>query len=506
MLRNKKTVIAVIIGIIVIALVVMFGFVHFATKGDKILKNVYIDTVNVGGMTKEQANEAVASYMETVHDAKIKLKAEKQIDTLSVDKMGIQFKDAQAVKDAYNIGRNGNIFKNFFDVCKLKGSSEVVTLGASISKEQAEKVLEEHEKSLIAKTKNASLTRENGEFKIIDEVVGQEIVYDKSVRNIQNTISKKWDKKDVTISVSVEKENPKYTAKDMKDVKDVLGTYATSYGSSSYNRRQNIENGCSKIDGTVLYPGDTLSVYKMVAPFDAKSGYYKAPSYASGTVVQTYGGGICQVSTTLYDAVLRAELKVEERSNHSMTVHYVPLAADAAIAGTSKDLKFTNDTKTPVYIEGQASGGTIRFTIYGKETRAENRSIEFESKTISVKSPSTVETKDKNLEEGKRIVTQSGTTGYVAELWKVVYIDGKESKRTKVNTSSYRSTPRKVTVGTKKKEEKKEEKKEDKKDDSKKKESTTAAPKKPATTAVPKKPATTAAPKKTEPTTSEPSN
>lgn len=503
MLRSKKTVIAAIIGIIVIALVIMFGFVHFATNGDKILSNVYIDTVNVGGMTKEQANDAVSSYMGNVHDTKIKLKAEKHVDTLSVDEMGIQFGDEQAVKDAYGIGRSGNIFKNFFDVCKLKASSEVVTLESSISKEQAKKVLEKHEKSLIAKTKNASLKRENGEFKIIDEVVGQEIVYDESVAAIQDAISKKWNKKDITISIHVEKENPKYTAKDMKDVKDVLGTYATSYGSSTYNRRQNIENGCSKIDGTVLYPGDTLSVYKMVAPFDAESGYYKAPSYASGTVVQTYGGGICQVSTTLYNAVLRSELKVKERSNHSMTVHYVPLAADAAIAGTSKDLKFTNDTKTPVYIEGQASGGTIRFTIYGKETRAENRSIEFESKTISVKSPGKVETKDSTLEAGKKIVTQSGTTGYVAELWKVVSIDGKETERTKVNTSTYNSTPTKVRVGTKKKEEKKEEKKDNKKDDSKKTESTTAAPKKPATTAAPK---STAAPKKTDSTTASPSN
>ena len=94
------------------------------------------------------------------------------------------------------------------------------------------------------------------------------------------------------------------------------------------------------IDGTTLYPGESLSVYKLVQPFTADNGYYTAPSYASGKVVETYGGGICQVSTTLYNAVIRAELNVTERFNHSMTVHYVPLSADAAIAGTTKDLKF----------------------------------------------------------------------------------------------------------------------------------------------------------------------
>ena len=97
--------------------------------------------------------------------------------------------------------------------------------------------------------------------------------------------------------------------------------------------------------------------------------------------MQTYGGGICQVSTTLYNAVLRAELNVTERSNHSMTVHYVPLSADAAISGTDKDLKFTNNLDHPVYIQGVAGGSSITFTIYGKEYRASNRKVEYVSET-----------------------------------------------------------------------------------------------------------------------------
>ena len=91
------------------------------------------------------------------------------------------------------------------------------------------------------------------------------------------------------------------------------------------------------INGTVLYPGESFSVYSKVAPFTAANGYHLAGSYSNGQTVQTYGGGICQVSTTLYNAVLRAELNVTERLNHSMTVHYVPLSADAAISGTDKD-------------------------------------------------------------------------------------------------------------------------------------------------------------------------
>lgn len=448
--------IAAIVVVIAAILVFMSTSVNSATKNGRILSNVFVDSVNVGGMAKEEAEDALEDYLNTVEEKKIELKADQKTKTIAVKDMGIDFQEEKAVKEAYGVGREGNIVSRYFAVRKLKKEAHVVKLQASITEAQAEKILKNNEKALIVKTQNASLTRKNGKFKIIDEVEGKTIVYDKSVSTMQNAIADQWDKDNFAIKISVKKEEPKYKAEDLKEVTDVLGTYATSYGSSGYSRCRNVENGCSKINGTTLYPGETLSVYKKVSPFDAENGYYKAGSYSGGEVVQTYGGGICQVSTTLYNAVLRSELKVTERSNHSMVVNYVPLSADAAIAGTHKDFKFKNNTKTPIYIEGETSGGMIRFTIYGKETRAKNRTIEFESKTISVSSPGKdIETKDPTLEEGKRIVTQSAHTGYTAELWKVIYIDGKEKERIKVNSSHYNSSPQRVRVGTKKKEEEK---------------------------------------------------
>lgn len=110
--------------------------------------------------------------------------------------------------------------------------------------------------------------------------------------------------------------------------------------------------------------------YLYIKPYhhlQKENGYALAGSYENGQTVQTYGGGICQVSTTLYNAVIRAELKIVERFPHSMTVHYVPRSADAAIAGTHKDMKFKNTFDTPIYIEGKANGSTITFTVYGKK-------------------------------------------------------------------------------------------------------------------------------------------
>lgn len=115
-------------------------------------------------------------------------------------------------------------------------------------------------------------------------------------------------------------------------------------------------NGCRLIDGTLLYPGDEFSTYETVAPFSEANGYYMAGSYLNGKVVDSIGGGICQVSTTLYNAVLLAELDVTMRYNHSMVVSYVDPSADAAIAESSgKDFKFVNNTDYPIYIEGTVS-------------------------------------------------------------------------------------------------------------------------------------------------------
>jgi len=161
------------------------------------------------------------------------------------------------------------------------------------------------------------------------------------------------------------------------------------------------------------------------------------------------GGGICQVSTTLYNAVLRAELNVTERSPHSMTVHYVDLSEDAAIAGTYKDFKFVNSTEYPIYIEGYTtSDKKITFNIYGKETRDKNRTISFESQMVSETPATTILQEDAGQGIGYKAVSSKGSSGYVAELYKIVKVNGVETDRIKVNKSTYKGTNRVVTYGT----------------------------------------------------------
>ena len=218
---------------------------------------------------------------------------------------------------------------------------------------------------------------------------------------------------------------------------DLLGTYTTFYGSDGSGRAQNIETGASHIGGTLLAPGEELSANAAMEPYTYENGYAEAASYESNTVVQTMGGGICQVSTTLYNAILYAELEIVERYPHSMLVGYVEPSMDAAIADDVLDLVFKNNQKTPVYIESVLSGGNLTFNIYGKETRDPGRTLEFVSETTESKET-----------EGKRFVATEDYIGYMglqsaahpeisAQLWKVVYENGVEVSRDVINYSTY---------------------------------------------------------------------
>ena len=177
-----------------------------------------------------------------------------------------------------------------------------------------------------------------------------------------------------------------------------------------------------------------------------ENGYLTAGSYLNGETVETYGGGVCQVSSTLYGAALYAELEIVERHPHSMTVNYMLPSMDAAISEGSKDLKIKNNSQYPIYIEGYTVGGQLTFTIYGKETRSANRTITFEDESVVTKDPgyNFVATIHPLGHMGK---TASKHDAMKSKLWKVVKENGVEVSRTQINSSSYGASKGTYQVG-----------------------------------------------------------
>lgn len=164
--------------------------------------------------------------------------------------------------------------------------------------------------------------------------------------------------------------------------------------------------------------------------------------------MDSYGGGICQVSTTLYNAALKAEMDITARSNHTMMVGYVEPSKDAAIAEGSMDMCFVNNTDAPIYIEGYCSGGQITFVIFGHETRPENRTLQFTSKVLATMQPEGFSLyPDATQPVGYVLQTQSPHTGYQAELWKEIYVDGVLTDEYQINSSYYQAVGTIYSIG-----------------------------------------------------------
>lgn len=259
----------------------------------------------------------------------------------------------------------------------------------NVDHDTVSELLAEKADELDQKAVDNGLVRENGTFKIIKGSQGVEVNVEKSIAAIENYVSNDWDGQGGNIELTAEIVEPKGSEEELSKVKDLLGGFNTNYSSSTQNRCDNIATAAGKINGTVLYPGEEFSVYETIGPLDAANGYELAGAYENGQTVQSYGGGVCQVSTTLYNAVILAELEVTERSNHSMIVTYVKPSMDAAIAGDYKDLKFVNNQDVPIYIEGYTSGKNVYFNIYGEETRPANRKVTYESEVVSEQDPGT---------------------------------------------------------------------------------------------------------------------
>jgi vancomycin resistance protein YoaR len=385
--------------------------------------------------------------VQTLSDATFTLTVDDKSVEVKASELGISFTDENVAKEAVEVGRSGNLIKRYKDKKDLEKGDKIIPMVLTADEDAVTEAIEAHSDELNSEAVNCGLTHENGQFEIVDGQDGISVNVAESAARLKGYISTMWDGTDTEFELTADIVEPKGTREELSRIRDVLGTYTTNYSDSGANRCTNISVATGKIDGTVLYPGDEFSVGQTISPLTAAGGYELAGAYENGQTVESYGGGVCQVSTTLYNAVILAELDVTQRSNHSMIVTYVKPSMDAAIAGDYKDLKFVNNYDAPIYIEGYTSGKNVTFTIYGEEDRPSNRVVTYESEVIS-ETPGGVQIVATSQPAGYISVTQKSHTGYVAQLWKVVTVDGVEQSREQVNKSTYKASPRIIQVGT----------------------------------------------------------
>lgn len=432
------------------ALVLAFGMTAQAKEDESIKTGIYAGDIDLSGMSAAQATAAIEAYVEGLKETDITLlAADNHQVTVKAGDMGIVWANPELVEEAVEIGTHGNVIERYKILKDLEHENKVYPIELDFDLQAINDILTNQCVKYDVQAVNVSLKRENGQFQVIEGRTGYVLDVETSIDLIYNFLTGEWDHQPCSIPLDIAVDEPKGSAEELAQVTDVLGSFTTSYSTSGSARSANVENGCRLINGITLYPGEEFSTYETVSPFSQANGYYMAGSYVNGKVVDSLGGGICQVSTTLYNAVLLSELEVTERHNHSMIVSYVEPSADAAIAESSgKDFKFVNNLDYPIYIEGYTQNKKITFNIYGRETRDSGHQVRYESEVLEVINPPADTIYADASQPIGYVVSESAHIGYKAKLWKIVTENGVEVSRTQVNSSSYKMVPRSATVGT----------------------------------------------------------
>lgn len=438
----------------VCALMLVTGFLHSdkvkaeQTDKEEICEGIFLNSIDIGGMTVEEAKKQYESYLKELKGVTVQFRLEEAGCEVDLADLNLKAELDSAIEEAYAYGRRGNILKRYKEITAISQENKVISVPISLNEDYLIEVLDEELSDYIVPAKDASIEFTDGELNIIKDEKGKELNAEETVDKLLEAIENWSGEEELRVTVATNELEPEHTTKELEAVSDELGVFETRYSAGDVSRNNNIMNAANKISGSVIYPGEEFDTMEHLVPFTTANGWSYAGAYLNGEVISDIGGGICQVSTTLYNAVLRAELEVTERYPHSMAVGYVQLSADAALNEGTKNFRFKNNTENPVYIYAYASGGTLHVSIYGKEYRDENRTIEYVNEVLGViPAGDAIETVDESKPAGYREVTQTAHTGYRANLWKKIYENGELVDTVLVNTSGYNASPERVTVG-----------------------------------------------------------
>ena len=248
------------------------------------------------------------------------------------------------------------------------------------------------------------------------------------------------DKKEYEIPLTITEANVKVSDLGDKAFPNLLGTCTTNYDASNINRNNNLKLAAEKLDGTIVNPGETFSYNQTIGQRTIAAGFKEAKAYANGKVVLDVGGGICQLSSTLYNSTLLSNLEIVERRSHYFKTSYLPAGRDATVSWGSVDFKFKNNRKYPIKITAVAQDGVVKVEIYGIK-QEDDYDVKIESTETSIIPMETIYEQDSSLEKGEQITTQYGEDGCTSETYKILLKDGLVISKTLISKDTYNDLP-----------------------------------------------------------------
>lgn len=481
--RKKSKDVRVVILVSVLAFLIVIGTVCvLAASYDKVYKNINVCDVDLSGKTEQEVyDKLIQEFGDSTPDITVSA-GDQTIDIDFVEIARYDFQDTS--KKVYNKGRT-NFIDSFFtyitpfvsrdiaitvEIDEEKLENILVDLQAKVEGGYQKPICEILEDELLINTGHGGLAididsikneiingvERNKDISIVAKLSDKEFVapdaskiykeihtepedayYDEeNNRLVKHIDGYDFDKEFAQNILSEAKENEEYkiplkvipATKTISNLEselfsDLLGTYSTNYTASNYNRSHNVALAASRFNGYIMMPGDIFSYNDVVGDRTVAAGFKSAGVYTANGVENGIGGGICQVSSTLYNAVLYANLEIVSRTNHSYTVSYAPKGQDATVSMGSIDFKFKNNADAPIMLKTYVGGGICTVSVYGKKT--EDFSVVVESTVLST-TPFSIEYEDdETMPLGEEKIKSAGMTGYTVSSVRHITKNGK---------------------------------------------------------------------------------
>lgn len=414
-----------------------------------------IGKIEVGGKRIEEARQLLEKFAEERAAVNVVLRlpeansAERAWKSLAKE-IGLRVDVEATLADIAKMGDAGLLerVRNVF----VTSSGKTVAIRAVVEEDKLKKRFQRIQKAVDKAPKNPRLDVTQTPYAILPGKPGYGLDVPVSVAAVAtawaNYIAQSDSSLDseLVVALAVKEAPPTISEDSLRQIDGEISRFRTRYGGTGVNRGGNIALAASRINGTLLAPGEVFSYNKIVGPRNARAGFKDAPVIIKGELKPGIGGGICQVSTTLYNAALLADLKIVHRAHHAFPVHYAPPGRDATVVDGSIDFRFQNNTPVPIYIYANASRGALEFRLLGKRATGREVAIKLENHTTI---PNSIkETPDPALPTGKRIVQDKGHIGHRVNVYRIVKENGAEVKRELLYKDYYRPFPAQVVVGT----------------------------------------------------------
>lgn len=431
----------IVILVVAVVGIALFGAFRWnqAWQG-RIYPGVKVEGIGLGGLTEQEAEQKLVSTRDELLASKVKLVLGDHVQQVSRRDLGFQLDPVENARLAMMVGRSGPVWKRPQELWQAFYYQVNAPLKVTLDNDRAKSVLQTFAKDLYNPPQNAQLVVNDAyQVKIIESRPGKVLALDASVKALaQDTYPF-----DEVVDLPLVDQQPQVTTQDVLGMKvtGLLASYTTYFNTSNVNRTYNVNVAADALDNSLVKPGQVFSFNQVVGPRSEETGYKEALVIVQNKFTPGIGGGVCQVSSTLYNSVLLAGLQIVERSNHSLPVTYVPLGRDATVAYGFYDLRFCNNTGGYLYIKTRAGGGVLTIAILGNT--AEKKNVDLETDVDKVLDFKVVTENDPALYQGKTLVETKGVKGYQVRAYRVI-----NGVRTLLSDDTYAPMDEIVHVGT----------------------------------------------------------